>query len=428
MLINKEFINRQQLLLQQIGPKGIAIVFAAKEQQRNGDTVYPYHQDSDFYYLTGFTEPEAIAVFIPERKEGEYILFCREKDPQIELWVGNIVGLEAACKDYGASEAFPINQAKTMLSELIKGREQIYSNRFINWADDIKGQERAGINAPTDFFAIGKLTHEMRTQKDKYEISLLRKAAQITAATIRKVMQASQIGMKEHELEAVVLHEFTHQGARFTSFETIIAAGANSCILHHPADTTEIKDGDLVLIDIGAEYQGYTGDITRTFPANGRFTAEQRAIYQAVLDTQLAVIAMIRPGLSWIDLQYLARRIITKNLLKLELLTGELDNLITTEAYKPFYPHHIGHWLGLDAHDVGKYKINDHWRPLTPGMVLTIEPGIYIPANMPNVDPKWWNIGVRIEDDILVTEDGHEILSTDVPKTIVEIEEISVGK
>jgi Xaa-Pro aminopeptidase len=421
MMINEIFKKRQQYLLQQIGKNGIAIIFANKERQRNGETFYPYRQGSDFYYLTGFKEPEAIAVFIA----GRYILYSRKKDPQQEVWTGAIVGQDAAVKEYGADQAFSIDQADIMLPELIKGREKIYFNfgydpefdtRVINCTKQLIGKGRAGINPPTDFINIGKLTHEMRVYKDDSEVDIIRKAADISAKAHLRAMQSCRPSMMEYELEAELAGEFKRLGARDFAFESIVASGANTCILHYIENNKQLKEGDLVLVDAGCEYEYYCGDITRTYPVNGHFSEEQKIIYQAVLDTNMKVIDQVRPGVTWLELHQLSEKIITEKLTEIGLLENH--------TFKTFYMHYIGHWIGLDDHDVGKYKIDNEWRKLKPNMVFSVEPGIYIAPNTPNVDQKWWNIGVRIEDDILVTENGCEVLTSSVPKTIAEIEQI----
>ncbi|KPJ67329.1 MAG: Xaa-Pro aminopeptidase [Coxiella sp. DG_40] len=434
MKISNVFIKRRQQLLQQIGNKGVAIVFATKQPRYHRETVYPYRQDRDFYYLTGYPESNAIAVFIPNRSDGEYILFNLEKNPEEEIWTGVRVGQLGACKDYGADQAFPVNMANDMVPELIKNRERIYFNigdhedheQIMYWLQQIAGKERAGVNLPNDFINVGIMTHEMRLRKDDEEITLLRKAAEISAVAHVHVMEICKPGMMEYELEAEILHEYIRNGSRMPAFPPIVAGGANSCTLHYTQNDAELKSGELVLVDAGVDSEYYCGDITRTFPINGHFTAEQKAVYQAVLDTQLAVIEHVRPGVPWIELHRISERVITEKLVALRLLKGEVNELLEKQAFKPFYMHYIGHWLGLDAHDVGRYKIDDEWRLLEPGMVLTVEPGIYISSNITTVEQKWRNIGVRIEDDVLVTENGYEILTSGVPKTIDEIEKIMI--
>ncbi len=401
MKINAIFRTRQQHLLSTLNTTDIAIVFATKKHH------------SDFYYLTGFEEHDAIAVFAPSNPEGEYILFSKSKNPKQEQWTGNIIGQKTALAGYGADKAFPLEDITRILPQLIQSRQQVYTNLdYNNLIANI------GITAPSIIIDIGTITYEMRLFKDQSEIDLMRQAVQITTHAIQKIMQNCLPEMKEYELTAIVAYEFLHNDAQ-NAFEPVVASGKNTCTLHYEHGRDAIKSGDLVLIDIGAEYAHYASDVSRTFPANGKFTPEQKAIYQIVLDTQLAVIKLIKPGVTWNDLQTTATKLITTNLIKLGILQGDLEQLITDQAYKQFYPHNIGHWLGLDAHDTGDCK-----RLLAPNMVLTIEPGIYISENIPDIDQKWANIGVRIEDVILVTDDGCEVLSADAPKTIDAIETI----
>ena len=413
---NTIFRTRQQNLLTALNAKDIMILFATQEQY------------SDFFYLTGFEEHDAIAVFAPGNSDGEYILFCKPKDFGQEQWHGNIIGQETACTKYGADKAYPIEDATQMLPQFMQNRQQVYTNldhcqQISEWIIQIQSKARSGITAPNIIIDVGTIIHEMRLYKDKTEIDLIRQATQITTQTLHKIMQSYKSGMHEYELTAISAYEFLRNGAK-NAFEPVIASGENTCTLHYEHGRNKIKSGDLVLADIGAEYNHYASDVSRTFPANGKFTPEQKAIYQIVLDTQLAVIKLIKPGVTWFDLQTTACRLITESLIGLGILHGKLEKLMSEQAYKPFYPHNIGHWLGLEAHDVGSYKIDANWRLLEPNMVLTIEPGIYISENMPDIDSKWANIGVRIEDVILVTDDGCEVLSDGVPKTIAEIETV----
>jgi len=425
------FHIRRQQLLAELPENSIAIVFASKEPKFHRKTIFPFRQDPNFYYLTGFPESEAIAVFIPKRAEGEYVLFTLDKNPDEEVWTGTRVGQEAATNKYGAHQAFSLSEIETIFPDLLVGKETIYFplddhedyERVIHWTKILVGQDRNGINLPTDFIDINKILYEMRLIKDEDEIKTLRKAVNITASAQVRMIKTCKPNIMEYELEAEIQHEFFRHGGRMPSFEPIVASGANTCILHYTHNDQQLKSGNLLLADIGVEYHSYAGDITRTIPINGKFSPEQKAIYEAVLETQLRVIKHIKPGIRWNELQEIAIESITSNLLKLKLLKGKLTDLIATKAYTPFYMHKISHWLGIDVHDVGRYKLNSAWRKLKPGMVLTIEPGIYIAAGLP-VDKKWWNIGVRIEDDILVTKNGHEVLSSAAPKTIAEIEQL----
>ncbi len=386
-----EFLNRRVKLLQQIGEGNIGVISAAPEQLRNGDAHYPYRQDSFFYYVTGFSEPEAVAVFIPGRAEGEYILFNRPPDRAKEVWNGVRVGQENACLQYGADQAFSILEFEKLLTELQEGRKLV----------DIK-----------------PMIAEMRLYKSEAEIAFMRRAAEISMQAHRRAMQVCRPGLMEYELEAELEYEFTRQGSRSPAYPSIVAGGKHACILHYTANDDELKEEEFVLIDAGCEYHYYASDITRTFPVNGHFTESQRIVYELVLKAQLSGIAEIKPGTPNPLIQETVIQVITEGLLGLGILQENGDT-----TYKDFYMHGAGHWLGLDVHDVGGYKYtNDEPRILEPGMTLTIEPGIYIAANSSGVDPRWWNIGIRIEDDVLVTNDGCEVLTAALPKTIKEIE------
>lgn len=422
---NNEFKLRRDELLRQIGASSVAIVFAAKEHIRSGSEYYPYRQNSDFYYLTGFTEPESIAVFIPGRKEGEFVLFNRRCDATKELWHGLCAGQEGACRDFGADQTFSIEEVDVLLPQWLVGRKHIYFNigcdrDFDSRVDFWTSHDKI----PREMISIGEFLHEMRLKKKAHELALIHKAVEITAAGHLRAMQKCCPGMHEFELESELLYEFMRLGGRHNAFQTIVGGGANACTLHYSKNTNKLIDGDLVLVDAGVEYNYYCADVTRTFPINGKFTPEQRAIYEAVLTTQLEIIDQIRPGIRFHSLQLLAERIITEQLVELGLLAGRVDDLISSQSFKSFFMHKIGHWLGLDVHDVGKYHLGDESRILEPGMVLTIEPGIYIAPNT-FVEDKWRNIGVRIEDDILVTENGCDVLTKMIPKTVAEIEKVT---
>lgn len=433
MVAKQEFAARRQKLMTAVGKGNVAILSAAPELIRNGDSRYQYRPNSDFYYLTGFAEPEALAVFLPGRAEGEFVLFNQPRDPAIEQWVGPRAGQEGARKDFSADQSFPIAELGEQLPTLLTGCHSVYysighdkelDQQIMSAAEAMRAKVRAGVNAPDVFIDISKMIHTMRWRKSVAEIELMRKAAQISAAAHIAAMQACKPGVKEYELEAEILYHFTKSGSRSPAYNCIVGTGANACVLHYIDNNAAVKDGDLVLIDAGAEYNFYAADITRTFPANGKFTVEQKAIYELVLKAQLAVIAQVKPGVKWNELQITAVRIITEGLVELGILKGKVDDLITAGAYKTFYMHNIGHWLGMDVHDAGSYKINGEWIKLEPGVVLTVEPGIYISPNTPGIDKKWWGIGVRIEDDVLVTADGYDVLSKDVPKSVAEIEKL----
>lgn len=433
MIAQSEYAARRKQLISQLGDGGVAIIPSAKEILRNGDSHFPFRQNSDFYYLTGFNEPEAILVLIAGRDQGEYILFNRERDPEMEVWVGPRAGQEGACKDFGADQSFPIKQVDEEIPKLLEnaqrlfyafGRDMSFDRKVLSWLNKVRHKVRAGVNAPDDCSNIEKILHNMRLFKSPAEIALMRKAAEISVVGHRHAMELCRPGMYEYELEAMLQAAFLSQGSRAPAYNHIVAAGRNSCILHYNDNNALIKDADLILIDSGAEYDNYASDITRTFPANGRFSPEQKAIYEVVLNASQTVINAVKPGLKWDQLQNLSEQKITEGLLELGLLSGKLDNLIEQKAFKRFYMHRVSHWLGLDVHDVGSYKVNGQWRALEPNMALTIEPGVYIPAHSEGVDERWWNIGVRIEDDIVVTSKGHDVLSSGLPKTIAEIEMI----
>lgn len=433
MIKMTEYAKRRKQLMQEIGAADIVILPSAREVSRNGDAFYPFRQNSDFYYLTGFNEPDAVLVLAPKRKEGEYILFNRPRDPEREIWDGVRAGQAGAVKEYLADQSFPIDQFFKMLPQLLVGKESVHyplgTNKYfdkilLNAVNDIRIKIRGGFQWPTNFKDITPTLHEMRLFKSPAEIDTTKTAIDISKAGFLRALRDCKPGMYEYELEAGLRYEMIRQGGRETAYTSIVGAGKNSCTLHYVTNDSKIKDGDVVLIDAGAEYENYASDITRTFPANGKFSEEQRAIYELVLDSQLAAIKNIKPGSSWDTAQQIIVKIITQGLVDLKILKGRVDDLIEKDAYVPFYMHRSGHWLGLDVHDVGRYKIKNKWRALEPGMVFTVEPGIYIAANIPNVHKRWQNIGVRIEDDVLVTDHGCEVLSSAIPKQIADIESI----
>lgn len=426
-----EFARRRKQFMEKMPPRSIAILSAAPERYRNADTDYLYRQDSDFYYLTGFKEPEAIAVFIPGRSQGQYILFNRVRDPLLETWNGRRAGQEGAVKQYGADEAFPISDFVKKLPELLAGCEKVaycigrdpeFDRQLLNMINTLHSKVRMGVVVPREFINVEEWIHEMRLMKSSAESEMMRKAAQITAKAHKRAMQVCRPGMYEYQLQAEFLHEYFYNGSLSPAYNPIIGGGENGCILHYVENDAVLKDGDLVLIDAGCEYEYYSSDVTRTFPVNGRFTPEQKAIYDVVLEAQLACIAKAKPGNTLDEIHNTSLNIIVEGLVKLGILQGKVSDLIEQKAYMPFFMHRTGHWLGLDTHDAGLYKKDGKWRKLEAGMAHTIEPGIYIAANTPGVDKKWWNIGVRIEDDILITSSGCEVLSADAPKTIAEIE------
>ena len=419
--------------MQQIGTGNIALIASASSRVRNRDVEYPFRQDSDFYYLTGFNETDSLAVFIPGRKQGEYILFCREFDQTKALWEGAHAGLEGATQHYEADDAFPIDDLDDILPGLLENKSKVFypmgrdsdlDHKLLEWINNIRKQSRNGVNAPGELVSLEHIVHEMRLFKSAAEQKLMRKAAQISAKAHIRAMQTCQPGLYEYQIEGEIIHEFFQHGLRHVAYPSIVASGKNACVLHYVDNKDKLKKNDLLLIDAGAECDHYAADITRTFPISGKFSPAQKQLYQLVLDAQFAAIEQIKPGQPWNKAHDVSVEVLTSGLVKLGLLKGRVPTLIKNEKYKQFYMHRIGHWLGMDVHDVGDYKLDDQWRLLEPGMVLTIEPGLYIPADCQDVDPKWRGIGIRIEDDVLVTADGHEVLTSDVPKTIDEIEKL----
>ncbi len=426
-----EYARRRKALMAEMEPNSIAILPAAPMYIRNRDVEHIYRQDSDFQYLSGFPEPEAVIALIPGREHGEYVLFCRERDPARELWDGLRAGQDGAVAEYGADDAFPIGDIDDILPGLIEGRSRVYyaigsnqefDHRLMEWINTIRSKARQGAQPPNEFVALDHLLHDLRLYKSANEVKVMRAAAEISARAHVRAMQASRAGLYEYHLEAELDYEFRKGGAKMPAYGSIVAAGKNACILHYRENDAVLKDGDLVLIDAGCEIDCYASDITRTFPVSGRFSAEQKAIYELVLAANEEAFKHIAPGKHWNEAHEATVRVITAGLVDLGLLQGDVEDLITSEAYKPFYMHRAGHWLGMDVHDVGDYKVGGEWRVLEPGMAMTVEPGIYIAADNQDVAKKWRGIGVRIEDDVVVTRTGCEILTGGVPKTVAEIE------
>ncbi|MCI0917761.1 Xaa-Pro aminopeptidase [Pseudomonas stutzeri] len=426
-----EYARRRKALMAEMEPNSIAILPAAPMYIRNRDVEHIYRQDSDFQYLSGFPEPEAVIALIPGREHGEYVLFCRERDPARELWDGLRAGQDGAVAEYGADDAFPIGDIDDILPGLIEGRSRVYyaigsnqefDHRLMDWINTIRSKARQGAQPPNEFVALDHLLHDLRLYKSANEVKVMRAAAEISARAHVRAMQASRAGLYEYHLEAELDYEFRKGGAKMPAYGSIVAAGKNACILHYRENDAVLKDGDLVLIDAGCEIDCYASDITRTFPVSGRFSAEQKAIYELVLAANEEAFKHIAPGKHWNEAHEATVRVITAGLVVLGLLQGDVEDLIASEAYKPFYMHRAGHWLGMDVHDVGDYKVGGEWRVLEPGMAMTVEPGIYIAADNQDVAKKWRGIGVRIEDDVVVTRTGCEILTGGVPKTVAEIE------
>jgi len=430
----KEFSKRRKNLMQMIEPDGIVILPTATEKTRSNDTHYRYRPDSDFYYLTGFHEPEALAVLLPVAKGQKravaykFILFCRDKDPLKETWDGRRVGPKAAIKEFGADEAYSIHKVDELLPKLIGQCERVYytmgndaefDKRMIGWVNETRGNRN--LNEPHEFVSLNHYLHEMRLFKSTQEIKVMRQSARIAVAAHKRAMLECQPGMNEYEIEAEFDHEYKRNGATH-SYTPIIAGGENACILHYNENDQELKDGDLLLIDAGAELDMYASDITRTFPVNGQFSDAQKEIYDIVLAAQEAAFEEIYVGNHWLAPHEAAVKAVAKGLQKLGILKGRLPDLIKQEAYFKFFMHKTGHWIGMDVHDVGDYKVEEQWREFEAGMVLTVEPGIYIPKGTRGVDKKYWGIGVRIEDDVLVTRKGYDILTKGLPRTTDEVE------
>jgi Xaa-Pro aminopeptidase len=425
------FASRRTRLLERMNSAGggIAVLPTATEKTRNRDTPYPYRADSYFHYLTGFNEPEAVLVLIAGETP-KSILFCRDKDPDKEIWDGFRHGPEGARETFGFDEAHSVTQLDEMLPELIANQPSLWHTlgadpewdaRLGRSLTAVRAQSRAGKRAPTAIHDLRAALDEMRLIKDDHEIALMRRAADIAAAGHRRAMRAAAPGRWEYEIEAEFLHEFRRQGSQFPAYTPIVASGAGACVLHYVANDRQMRAGELVLIDAGCELDGYASDITRTFPVDGRFSGPQEDVYELVEAAQQAAFAVIKPGATFMAPHEAAVKVLAQGMIDLKLLHGSVDGVIESESYKRFYMHRTSHWLGMDVHDAGEYKQGDDWRPLAPGMVLTVEPGCYIrPAD--DVPAAFHNIGIRIEDDALVTLNGCEILTAAAPKKIADIE------
>lgn len=422
--------RRRKQLMRMLDEDAIVVLPAAPPRIRSNDTHYGYRQDSDFWYLTGFPEPEAVLVLVPGRAHGEALLFCRDRDPAREAWDGPRAGTEGAVAAYGFDDAYPIADIDEILPGLLEGRTRVYYHfgrdaafdlKLIGWVNHVRSQVKQGARPPHEFLELGHFLHELRLFKSRDELRLMRRAAEIAAQAHVIAMRTARPGMHEYAVEAAILHHFRRNDAQL-AYESIVGAGANACVLHYIANDALMKDGDLLLIDAGAEYRNYASDITRTFPVNGRYSKEQRAIYQLVLDAQKAALAQALPGRPYDAGHNAAVATLTEGLLKLGLLKGTLEKNLESGDYKRYYMHKTGHWLGLDVHDVGEYRLASDFRQLEPGMVFTIEPGLYIAPGSKGVAAKWQGIGVRIEDDVLVTKTGHEVLTEGVPREVDAIE------
>lgn len=411
----------------------VAVIPGGREIRRNADTDFEFRQDSDFLFLTGINEPDCVAVIAPSHPRHRYILFVRPRRHEEEIWTGLRIGVEGAVRDFGADAAFDIAHFNQLLPRYLDQADTLYyrfglfehfDQQVIAAVRSRREMVRSGVYGPGTIVDPSLILHEMRLRKNESELALLRRAAGISAAGHVAVMEQCQPGMFEYELEAIAEHTFRRMGAASPAYPSIVGAGFNSTILHYNTNREQIKDGDLVLIDAGAEFNGYAGDITRTFPANGRFTRAQQSIYEAVLRANQEVISMVRPGVSFMALHERAVQLLAASLVELGLLAGTPAEVIEKGTYRRFFMHRTGHWLGLDVHDVGRYRVGEDWRLLEPGMVFTVEPGLYVAPGTPGISEEFFNIGIRIEDDVVVTPTGVEVLTSAVPKSVAEIEKL----
>jgi Xaa-Pro aminopeptidase len=419
-----EFERRRRQLMRTMGREAVAILPAAPVRLRNGDVEHEYRQDSDFQYLTGFPEPDAVAVLIPHRPQGEYVLFCRDRDPARERWDGPRAGPAGAVGRFGADDAFPVEDIDEILPGLLEPCTRVYysmglhaefDQRVIGWVNGLRAQAKHGLHSPQEFVALDHVLHDMRLYKSKPEIEAMRRAAAIAVRAHERAMRRAAPGVGEYQLAADILHEF-HAARAGASYAPIVGSGVNACVLHYRDNAAELKDGDLLLIDAGCEYDYYASDITRTFPVSGRYSPAQRALYEVVLEAQLAAIEKCRPGNHWNEPHDAAVRAITQGLVRVGLLKGRVPTLVKDGAYRDYFIHRTGHWLGMDVHDVGDYKVGDEWRVLEPGMALTVEPGIYVPPNAKKAPKEFRGIGIRIEDDVVVTRGAPEVLTAALVK------------
>ncbi|MFC7301312.1 aminopeptidase P N-terminal domain-containing protein [Cognatiluteimonas weifangensis] len=426
----KEFVRRRRQLMRIAGDDAILVLPAAPERIRSRDTHYPYRQDSDLWYLTGFPEPAAVLVLVPGRAHGETILFCRERDPEREGWDGPRTGPEGAVERFSLDDAYPIDDLDEILPGLLEGRSRVYYHfgrdtefdlKLIGWLNRVRAQARSGAQPPHEFLELGHLLDELRLFKSPAELKLMQRAADISVQAHEAAMRAARPGIREYELQAEIERVFRMHDA-VPAYGTIVGAGDNACVLHYVTNSGQAHDGDLVLVDAGAEYRNYAADITRTFPIGGRFSREQRLLHDLVGAAQAAALAHARPGAVYEAGHDAAVRTLTEGLLRLGLLKGSLEKNVADGKYKRFYRHKTGHWLGLDVHDVGDYRIDNESRLLEAGMVFTVEPGLYIAPDDATVAAKWRGIGIRIEDDVLVTKDGHRVLTGKLARSAEEIE------
>lgn len=422
--------NRQRLLAA-LPDNSVAIIASGHEQIRNRDVEHPFRAESDFFYLTGFAEPDSV-IFVVKSANSKDVLFLRPKDPEKETWEGRRLGVDDACKTLGVDEAYSIDELDDLATSVIENIQQVYISfsqlehwlePLNNWISLLKSQVRKGIQAPSEIKDLDKILHEMRLFKTDAEIECLRQAAQISVEGHLQAMREVLRSDYEYQVQAALEAKFKVLGSARVAFNSIVASADNACILHYTENDAVINKSGLVLVDAGAEWRGYAGDITTTFPASGKFSEQQASLYSLVLDAQQAAIQVIKPGVAYDKAHEAAVEVLTKGLVELGILQGRVKDLIEGEAYKPFFMHGTGHWLGMDVHDVGDYKIDQKWRNFEPGMVVTVEPGLYISDEHQDIDSKWHNIGIRIEDDVLVTDSGNEVLTLGLPRTVDDIEQ-----
>jgi Xaa-Pro aminopeptidase len=435
LIKQKEYARRRRQLMRMAGEDSIIILCAAPARIRNNDVHYPYRQDSDFLYLSGFREPDAVLVMIPAGDGGKCLLFCRERDPEREMWDGPMAGLRGALTEYGMDEAFALEDLDKRLPGMLQDRERIYydlgrapafDQRLIGWLNAFRDKPRKTFHAPDEIHALDHMLHDLRLFKSREELAVMKRAAAVAIEAHEQAMRLCAPGLRESDIHAELLRTFTRHQCE-PCYQPIVAGGANACILHYIANREPLRDGDLLLIDAGAEYDGYASDVTRTFPVNGRFTPEQRDLYQVVLAAQRAAIGKARAGNPWQQVHDEAVRVATQGMIDLGILKNSVDEELEQEGYKHFYVHNTGHWLGLDVHDVGEYQIDGHSRELEPGMVMTVEPGIYIPPRDTTVRKCFRGLGIRVEDDVAITRAEPVVLTSALVKEPDDIEELMAG-
>jgi Xaa-Pro aminopeptidase len=430
MIKQEEYARRRTQLMRMAGEGSIIIVPAGVECVRNNDVLYPFRQNSDFLYLTGFREPDAMLVLAPGEEQDETIMFCRPRDTKKEMWDGPMAGLEGVVEDFGMDRAHDIAEVTEILPGLLRDRIRIYHDlgrdaafdaQLIGWLNEFRGKPRKTFHAPEEIIELSHMLHDMRLFKSRTELTAMRRSARVAAQAHIRAMQECRPGMNEAEIHALMVQTFMASQCE-SAYPAIVGGGDNACVLHYIANNQDLAEGDLLLIDAGAEYDGYASDITRTFPVSGKYSGPQQEIYDVVLNANLKAIEAVRPGTQWDHIHDVAIESLTDGLLDLGILQGDREEAIEKGLVENYYVHKTGHWLGLDVHDVGDYQVDGHSRELEPGMTLTIEPGIYIRSDDESVDERWRGIGVRIEDDVAVTRDEPEVITHRVPKEIADIE------